>query len=573
MPGGQRGGAKKWKARNHVVAEQHTASEGDEASEASHSNEARGTGNSSSSGQHVEDDTSGRPDPWSEWNKDPWRRQAADNWHRGWKWHDAVGWHRSWDDGDYGRRGAEHVAKLEETTLAHDGRWHGSAWRDSGQVSSTRSETTYDTKGARPSEKMVVPEFDGEGDEQELGRSARSYVRKVHVWLRCTRMAERERPLALYTHLTGRAWIAAEELSMDRLHEEGGIDYFLDWIRIRFMEIEVTKVATVMTELFRRCRKRADQSVREFNLEYERLLMHLRELECELPPLVKAWLYLDKLRLAEGDEMSLLSSVNNRYDLKLLQQAALLHDRSTRMPSNAWEKGGESKPRWKRQSTVHLTQHDDEDGEDSDAGRGDDLEEDLGSDEDLVTEEVATHYHDAFMAYQDAKSKYREAVKGRGYDRDELKKRAEERLRAAKARSFCSVCKRKGHWHRDPECLMRGKAQTGGGGSSNGKSDGQAKSVQLCQVAHVFMTETSSLSSERDLHAIADTACSRTVAGHDWFEKYCDIAETYGIPVEIVEESEKFRFGASRVHESTFSVWAKCAVHGQSAQSKGRSLR
>ncbi|CAL1145601.1 unnamed protein product [Cladocopium goreaui] len=563
MPGGQRGGAKKWKARNHVVAEQHTASEGDEASEASHSNEARGTGNSSSSGQHVEDDTSGRPDPWSEWNKDPWRRQAADNWHRGWKWHDAVGWHRSWDDGDYGRRGAEHVAKLEETTLAHDGRWHGSAWRDSGQVSSTRSETTYDTKGARPSEKMVVPEFDGEGDEQELGRSARSYVRKVHVWLRCTRMAERERPLALYTHLTGRAWIAAEELSMDRLHEEGGIDYFLDWIRIRFMEIEVTKVATVMTELFRRCRKRADQSVREFNLEYERLLMHLRELECELPPLVKAWLYLDKLRLAEGDEMSLLSSVNNRYDLKLLQQAALLHDRSTRRPSNAWEKGGESKPRWKRQSTVHLTQHDDEDGEDSDAGRGDDLEEDLGSDEDLVTEEVATHYHDAFMAYQDAKSKYREAVKGRGYDRDELKKRAEERLRAAKARSFCSVCKRKGHWHRDPECPMRGKAQTGGGGSSNGKSDGQAKSVQLCQVAHVFTTETSSLSSERELHAIADTACSRTVAGHDWFEKYCDIAETYGIPVEIVEESEKFRFGASRVHESTFSVWAKCAVQGK----------
>ena len=132
------------------------------------------------------------------------------------------------------------------------------------------------------------------------------------------------------------------------------------------MEIEVTKVAKVMTELFRRCCKRADQSVREFNLEYERLLMHLRELECELPPLVKAWLYLDKLHLAEGDEMSLLSSVNNKYDLKLRQQAALLHDRSTRCPGSQWEKG-ESKPRWKRQSTVHITQHDEDDGEQSDA--------------------------------------------------------------------------------------------------------------------------------------------------------------------------------------------------------------
>jgi hypothetical protein len=414
---------------------------------------------------------------------------------------------------------------------------------------------------------MVVPEFDGEGDEQELGRSARSYVRKVHVWLRCTRMAERERPLALYTHLTGRAWIAAEELSMDRLHEEGGIDYFLDWIRIRFMEIEVTKVATVMTELFRRCRKRADQSVREFNLEYERLLMHLRELECELPPLVKAWLYLDKLRLAEGDEMSLLSSVNNRYDLKLLQQAALLHDRSTRRPSNAWEKGGESKPRWKRQSTVHLTQHDDEDGEDSDVGRGDDIEEDLGSDEDLVTEEVATHYHDAFMAYQDAKSKYREAVKGRGYDRDELKKRAEERLRAAKARSFCSVCKRKGHWHRDPECPMRGKAHAGGGGSSNGKSDGQAKSVQLCRVAQVFMTETSSLSSERE-------SCMRLQTRHvqERWPGMIGLKSTATLPRPMASLWRLWRSQKSFVLEPRECMKAP-SVSGQSAQFKGRSLR
>lgn len=111
------------------------------------------------------------------------------------------------------------------------------------------------------------------------------------------------------------------------MEKVASIDYFLNWIRIPFMEIEVTKVASVMTELFRKYRRRSDQSVREFNLEYERLLMHLRELGYELPPLVKAWLYLDKLRLPESEEMNILSSVSNKYDLKLLQQAAFLHDR------------------------------------------------------------------------------------------------------------------------------------------------------------------------------------------------------------------------------------------------------
>ena len=66
-----------------------------------------------------------------------------------------------------------------------------------------------------------------------------------------------------------------------------------------------------------------------------------------------------------------------------------------------------------------------------------------------------------------------------------------------------------------------------------------------------------------DLKAIADTACSRAVAGHDWFEKYCKVADSLGIPVEVENECEKFRFGASRIHESTFRVWAKCAVEGK----------
>ena len=76
--------------------------------------------------------------------------------------------------------------------------------------------------------------------------------------------------------------------------------------------------------------------------------MHLRELECELSCLAKAWLCWNKLRLGEGEEMSILSSVNNQYDLKLLQQAALLHDRNTRRPgfTGQWEKAAKTGRAW-----------------------------------------------------------------------------------------------------------------------------------------------------------------------------------------------------------------------------------
>lgn len=119
---------------------------------------------------------------------------------------------------------------------------------------------------------------------------------------------------------------------MDILATENGVSYYLEWIQTRFMEVEITKVSTMMSDLFRKCRRRSDQSVRDFNVEFERLVLRLHEVQCELPPLVKAWLYLDKLRLSETEELALLSSVNNKFDVKRLQQAALIQDRSLRKP-------------------------------------------------------------------------------------------------------------------------------------------------------------------------------------------------------------------------------------------------
>lgn len=57
-------------------------------------------------------------------------------------------------------------------------------------------------------------------------------------------MPPHQRALALYNELTGKAWVYAEELDVDMLAAPQGMSYFLEWVRARFMDIEITKVST-----------------------------------------------------------------------------------------------------------------------------------------------------------------------------------------------------------------------------------------------------------------------------------------------------------------------------------------
>ena len=486
-----------------------------------------------------------------------------------------------------------------------------------------------------------MPEFEGTGnDEAEVGKSARSYIRKVQVWLRCTRLPAEQRALALYNALHGRAWVYAEELDLDILASSGGVTYFLEWIQTRFAEVELNKISQVMGDLFKRFRRKADQPMRDYIVEFERLLLRLQEIQCELPNTVKAWLFIDKLRLSEAEELALLASVGNQWCVKQLQQAALLQERSLRKPSGdsragGWRNPGHSGTRWAKNS-VHMTAVAEGD-EDSDAAEDEAHE----SDSELVPEEIALDHHTAYVAYQTAKDKYKAATQGRGTDPSEVKKRAEERLRLAKSRSFCSVCKRKGHWHRDEVCPLRGKTadpgatggpkvahechsvhvvhvtsltvapggrmQAGAGDATNHEHiEGTTRDYQEIlerpggaiqqdngyqtqppkigdEVADAFgdgpglvampgpeepqtiyMTRAGSVSeAAAPMLAIIDTACTKTVAGHDWYESYCDLAAKVGFCPQLLEVTDNFKFGASRTHRSHFAVRAWFALGGK----------
>ncbi|CAE7780747.1 RE1 [Symbiodinium sp. CCMP2592] len=497
-------------------------------------------------------------DPWSH-GRDPWTGARDDDWQaRDHGWPGAQG--DTWADGRVGRfQEGDHVDRgsgawgegrvFEEKGLA----WNGWSHYDNGGFQGHRGDHGGYSGGGRASEKLAIPTFTGE-DTEDVGGSARSYLRQIEAWRRMTLLPASQQGLVLYQNLGGKAWIAAEELSVPRLGSSDGVSYFVAWINARFLDLEVARIGKAFSDFFRRLKRRAGQSIREYNTEYDRLHARLREVGCSIPQECAAWLYIDRLQLEEAQELNLLASVGNEYNLHRLQQAAVLHDRGHRKP---WENGRARKPH-----TAHFTAG-------GDGGSGD---EDLGPTEDIeledgVPEDVAV----AYATYQSAKEKYKEQTKARGYQGDrgpptakdgnarksELSR--EEKVKLMKARSFCGSCGKKGHWHRDPVCPNYAT-------SAQGAAKTAPKEVEMC---HHVPAEVFSLKHDgAALLGITDTACAKAVAGTMWLQQYSDALKLIGQSPELIRESEAFRFGTGKVHHSSFHVLIRFRLGNRTVEMK-----
>ena len=479
--------------------------------------------------------------------------------------------HASENDRDHGQGDFRYARQTSSGTTGEAG---------SGTTGSTRA-TTRDYEGARDDgssdskgsfgEKMAVPSYDAEGTGEELGTGARSYLRQVAAWCRVTRTPKHQQALLLYQNLKGRAWVESEELQVEALSGPEGLEVFRAWIQERYLEVEVGKIADALTTFFRRLKRRPNQSVREFNSMFDRAYSRLLEIDCKLPEVAKAWAYMSSLGLTNSEELSLLASVNNEYHTGRLQKAAVLHEKSLRP---AWQPRRSFDPKDSKVNGVRgafLTgiEEDDEDLEQSAEGGGDLL----------VPEEAAQELHEAFVAQESAKARFREVAKARGVDpsflgarqdrkpftEEQIKTSVEQRLQAAKSRSYCAGCRRRGHWHRDPECPLNQGAQPTKPQASQdahvttSNSDDASGAVgNVVQVAYEVGTEP-----EAKLLAITDTACSKSVTGQSWLDSYIQAARQAGVKVEFVDAQDDFRFGASKLFRSTYQATIHFSIGGR----------
>ena len=157
-------------------------------------------------------------------------------------------------------------------------------------------------------------------------------------------------------------------------------------------------------------------------------------------------------------------------------------------------------------------------------------------DEDVHSEENDPEAHEAFVAFQNAKAKYNDVLKARGTNTGSR----EDSLARAKARSYCSACGKKGHWHRDPDC-PKNKTKVSG---------------PTPHTTHlVYYTDGD------PLDVIVDCACSRTLAGSAWVRAYIDLLKDYKIDYIIVEQDEAFKFGGPKIYPSSRAVVSWLKIH------------
>ena len=226
----------------------------------------------------------------------------------------------------------------------------------------------------------------------------------------------------------------------------------------------------------------------------------------------------------------MLASVGNAYDTNKLQRAAVLHKKAIRTPWHA-RKGNFQEGKGAKPKGAFLT----EIGEEEVLEAQSQVES-----ETLLEENEAAQLHEAFVAVD-------LNVLGRGDIRDNPRKETSEISFEQDAAGAG------GHWHKDAECPSnQGRAQTQGNekpaasSSTTGTSAGQPfKEAYVVQVAY----EVGYLGT--GLVAITDTACSKSVAGYGWLQRYMKVAKEAGVPTQLIDTEDDFRFGTSRLFRAT----------------------
>eukprot|EP00439_Symbiodinium_sp_Y106_P062027 s1351_g9.t1 len=312
------------------------------------------------------------------------------------------------------------------------------------------------------------------------------------------------RPRSLPEGARGPSEKMAERLSVDRLAETAGVDYLIAWVKDRYLDVEITQVGRCLSDFFRklrrkpgqsvrdylsdfdRClarlnevgcvlpdllsdffrklRRKPGQSVRDYLSDFDRCLARLNEVGCVLPDLASAWVLVDRMGLEESAELNLLASVGNVYNLKALQQASIVQDRSLRKP---WEAPGGAKP-WntRRQQTAMMAGILDEENSDDCRGNPNGEDDDTeavpesiaarrqqtammagildeensddcrgnpnGEDDDTeaVPESIAAELYEAYVTHETARQKYRDSLKLRGSDPEGMREAMHQKLQA-----------------------------------------------------------------------------------------------------------------------------------------------
>jgi len=401
-----------------------------------------------------------------------------------------------------------------------------------------------------------------------------TYFRKIDLWTATTGVDKDKQALRLLQKLTGEAFDKMENLDVDTLRCQSGVEVFKKAIVDAYEPIEDYRVGKIMDEFLDEFSRKKDQEIVDYNLAWFRELKKAEKVAGELTDKWKAHLYLKKLRMPPQQKSQVLTGALGQYTVEALQKAALtsfpnIREAFSRIPSKpssgyttqrkpfqkrGFRKGG------RRTVRAHEVDNEDDDDEhdgDDDSEEYDEVSGDEGdSDEpvgdgdvvpdDEVPPELEDAYKEATAYLTRAKKQRAEVEKARGFFKRGARQDGKDAaLKPLKGKLPCSKCGGLGHWYKDKECPKYSEA------FKNKPKKDRRHGVHV--VEHdVYAVSLAGVTLSHA--AYVDTACAKSVVGTANSGELIQYCKDNQWPVLVVNENEPFRFGPGK------RMWSEQAV-------------
>ena len=369
----------------------------------------------------------------------------------------------------------------------------------------------------------MIPSLDGTGFRQ--------YERRVRLFVSNTRVAPDRRAGKLLERLEGRAFESCE--GIQALDTPNCVD-LLDHLRTRF-ELGIILSRLRIVDDFDLVTTSSVSKVKISEIYDARFNILLRRFEAVAGPVnpsIKAHVFLRKVNVSAEKQSQVVSAAISLYEYEPLRDAML-----AAVARVGALRGGV--PSSRTQPGAYSAQVVASPGEDDEEERF--LEANEASDDELEAE------------HREAVARRAEVDQARHFfRRPQSSEDRKARLDKLKQRLPCVRCGQLGHWTNDNECLAKVKVV-----------NWEETEEQMTEEPHPFPV-TAFLTHRRERCSATsggiDTACARTLAGTRWFENFEVELKRHATPVEVVPDSETFRFRPGAVKKGSREVIFPVAV-------------
>lgn len=163
-----------------------------------------------------------------------------------------------------------------------------------------------------------IPAWDG------VDSTLRDYERKVGIFQRNTRLPKTKRAGKLLEQLTGKAFDFTETLDLDLLEHRDGVERLLAFLKSKYRPVQILHIGKTCDELLYGFARQPREEMVEYDNKFQATLRRVEQVAgFEVPPVLKAHMFLRKANLPSSVQSQIVSAAGGNYDYEALRDQVL----------------------------------------------------------------------------------------------------------------------------------------------------------------------------------------------------------------------------------------------------------